>query len=67
MEATTEEKRAQARRTLADRRRADRRAGGDRRQIAVAVETERRLEGRRFVERRAEVRRQLNEQRHLLT
>ena len=33
----------------------------------MPVETERRVEGRRFAERRAEVRRQLNDRRHLLT
>jgi hypothetical protein len=33
----------------------------------IPVEVERRVQGRRFLERRAQVRRQLNERRHLLT
>ena len=49
-----------------DRRRAERRVIEDRRVEAVPVEIDRRVSGRRFLERRAEIRRRLNDRRHLL-
>ena len=61
MAIKVEENRAQPRRSESDRRAGDRRASSDRRQVVVEVPVERRVEGRRFVERRAEVRRRLND------
>lgn len=67
MEITAQEKRSVLRRTDGDRREGDRRSAGDRRQEVVEVSVERRIAGRRFVERRAEMRRRVNDRRHLLT
>ena len=67
METKVADKRSQLRRTPDDRRQSERRSNGDRRTMQVEVEVEGRVAGRRFNERRAEVRRQLNDRRHLLT
>lgn len=50
-----------------DRRQTERRQVPDRRIGTVPVDVDRRVADRRFLERRAEVRRRLNERRHLLT
>lgn len=60
------EKRVRSRRSGAERRQADRRSGEERRLETIQVDFEQRLGVRRFVERRAEVRRLLNDRRHLL-
>lgn len=67
MEITAQENRSASRRTDGDRREGDRRSAGDRRQEVIEVPVERRIAGRRFVERREDMRRRVNERRHLLT
>jgi len=61
------ERRGRWRGAIGDRRQAERRTGDERRIATVEVEVERRVAGRRFVERRAAVRRRLNEGKHLAT
>jgi len=51
---------------VADRRQTERRTVADRRVAEIEVEVERRVGGRRFIERRAGVRRQLSDGRHPL-
>lgn len=56
--------RGPARRRVPDRRRMDRRMLADRRVSAVETEVDKRVGGRRFAERRVELRRRLTERRH---
>jgi hypothetical protein len=67
VEIAIQEQRSLPSRTGRDRREGDRRSAGDRRQEAIDVPAERRTTSRRFIERRAEMGRRVNDRHHLLT